>query len=210
MKKFVFLIWRYVSFCWPSFYLGFITVFITVGFPPPIKKDKSFQFTRLKLFQNFRNQCTSALSFMFGKLDSSNNRRSFVKSSPQIYHTAEVTTEALSPKGTSFPVSCSMPTQQNLLKSHKLNNNHEKASTADTSSLKKLPTQHLTIISRTWNIRFSANQFYNLSLQFRGLNWLWGTEMKPALIGLVVMNKHRPALFLFWLFCMASSRYSLF
>lgn len=141
---------------------------------------------------------------------SSNNRRSFVKSSPQIYHTAAVTTEALSPKGTSFPVSCSMPTQQNLLKSHKLNNNHEKASTADMFSLKKLPTQHLTIISRTWNIRFSANQFYNLSLQFRGLNWLWGTEMKPALIGLVVMNKHRPVLFLFWLFCMASSRYSLF
>lgn len=136
MKKFVFLIGGYISFCWPSFYLGFIIVFITINFPAPKKKRKNLS-TPPKLFQNFRNQCTSALSFMFGKLDSSNNRRSFVKSSPQIYHTAEVTTEVLSPKGTCFPVSCSLPTQKNLVKSHKLNNKLEKASRADTSSPQK-------------------------------------------------------------------------
>lgn len=136
----------YVSVRWPSFYLGFIIAFITTDFPAPKNLNKCFQFTPPKLFQKSRSECTSALSFMFGKLDSSNNRRSFATSSSQIYCTAEVTTEALSPKRTCFPVSCSMSMQQNLVKSHKLNNKHEKASRADTSSPKKLPTRHFSII----------------------------------------------------------------
>lgn len=72
---------------------------------------------------NTRNQRTSASIFSFGKLKSSHNERSFVKSLPQIFHTSQGGHKGSVPKETSFCVLQHAYTA-NSDESHKLNTEH--------------------------------------------------------------------------------------